>query len=125
MPAYPGCEDYEGLERIECTNSMVYKHIVDNTVYPSDAFKEQIIGIVYVYYEIDREGFVDNVRIDKGVHELLDQEALRVIELLPQHEPGTQDGKAVRVRYIVPIMFKITGGKSKKKKKRKKKVRPK
>ncbi len=64
-------------------------------------------GIVYVKFVIDKDGSVVNEEVRKGVSESLDNEALRVVKMMPKWIPGEQDGKKVRVSFTLPISFKL------------------
>jgi TonB family protein len=92
-PVYPGGD------------AALLKFIAENTIYPEQAKQNKIQGKVYVKFVIDTVGHVTNVEIAKGVEPSLDQEAVRVIKLLPQWTPGKQRGKPVSVSYIIPINF--------------------
>jgi protein TonB len=81
------------------------KFISDSTKYPEEALQNAISGKVYVQFVIDAEGYVTNVQIAKGVAPILDQEAIRVIKLMPRWTPGEQRGKPVSVSFVVPINF--------------------
>jgi protein TonB len=83
------------------------KWIAENTKYPPDAEKAGIQGKVFIEFIIDREGYVTNVQITRGVHPWLDAEALRVIKSMPRWKPGKQAGKPVRVSCQIPINFKL------------------
>ena len=65
-------------------------------------------------FVINKNGEPVNFRIAKSVNPLLDQEAIRVLQLMPNWKPGTQRGKAVRVSYTVPINFQLQEPVSKK-----------
>ena len=56
---------------------------------------------------IDSQGKVTNSKVIRSVHPDLDQEALRVIQKMPDWTPGQKDGKAVAVEYTLPIIFKL------------------
>lgn len=58
-----------------------------------------------MYYEVETMGFVNNAKVVKGINEKMDAESLRVIKLLPQHQPGKSEGKNVLVKYMMPINF--------------------
>jgi len=75
--------------------------------YPEEAFKKRITGRVFVKYVVDVDGSVTNARIMRGFHPLLDEEALRVINLLPKFTPGTYQGKPVKVQLTIPINFQL------------------
>ena len=56
---------------------------------------------------VDTSGLVDNVKVMKSVHPLLDAEAIRVVSTMPKWEPGQQGGQAIAVEYTLPIVFKL------------------
>ena len=66
------------------------------------------------------DGSVGDVEVIRGVSPGIDKEAVRVIKLLPSFKPGTQQGKAVRVYYNIPLTFKLSGPEPKEKKGKKK-----
>ena len=70
--------------------------------YPAIAREAGIQGTVFVYYEIDKKGEIDNVEVLRGVHPSLDKAAETVVKNMPKHSPGEQRGKPVRVRYTKP-----------------------
>jgi protein TonB len=76
--------------------------------YPEMALATGIEGKVFVEFIVDTEGEITNVKIKKGVHEDLDEEAMRAVKSLPKMVPGKQLDKPVNVRYTIPVIFKIT-----------------
>ncbi|MDH6356485.1 energy transducer TonB [Parabacteroides sp. PF5-9] len=95
MPQFPG-GDQELL-----------KFISRNIKYPKSAQENGIQGRVVASMIIEKDGTVSNIEIVRGVEASLDQEAKRVIEIMPKWTPGTQRGNIVRVKYTVPIMFRL------------------
>ena len=79
----------------------------ENLHYPQEAWKKGIEGKVLVQFVVAKDGSIDNVNVIQKVHPLLDAEAVRVVKLLPKWKPGKKDGKAVRVRFTLPVTFKI------------------
>lgn len=100
MPEFPG-----GIQAI-------LKFIADYTQYPVEAQKAKIEGRVITQFVIDKEGFVKNITVNRGVAPSLDKEAIRIVKNMPKWKPGTQRGKAVNVRYTLPIMFKLQSPKA-------------
>lgn len=92
---------YEGGE-IELLN-----FIKNNTKYPEGAKAEKIEGRVIIRFIVSIEGKAEGISILKGVHPLLDAEALRVGSMLSGFKPGMQGGKAVYVWYMAPVEFKF------------------
>ncbi|WP_321515634.1 TonB family protein [Marinifilum fragile] len=85
----------------------IQKFLARNTVYPKEAQEKGEQGSVFVSFLIDKEGKVSDTKIVRGVAPSLDKEAIRVVNLMPQWEPGKKDGKPVNVLYTVPINFKL------------------
>lgn len=75
--------------------------------YPSKAQMEGIQGRVIVQFIVDEDGYIMEPNIVRNVEPSLDNEALRLIKMLPQWKPGTLKGKAVKVKYTVPVAFKL------------------
>lgn len=109
MPVFPGGE----MEML--------KHIAQNTVYPKEAKDAGEEGRVILQLVIYEDGSVNEVEVARGTSPLLDAEAKRVVESLPDFEPGLLNGEKVRVRYHIPIRFKLDGKAKKKKRKGRKK----
>ena len=95
MPEFPG-----GMA--ECM-----KYFSKNINYPEDCKKEGIQGRVIVQFVVDKDGSIKDPTIARGVHPSLDKEALRVLSSMPNWKPGKQKGEAVKVRYTIPVMFKL------------------
>lgn len=87
--------------------SAMYKFLSENIVYPPLAIENNIQGRVMIQFVIDEKGKVTNPVILRGVDPVLDKEALRVIKQMPNWNPGTLKGKAVKVRYTMPVQFKL------------------
>ncbi|HOY38368.1 MAG: energy transducer TonB [Bacteroidales bacterium] len=81
--------------------------IAKNTKYPEIAKENGIQGRVFVQFVIASDGSVTKVTLARGVDPYLDEEAIRVVKLLPKWTPGKQRGKAVPVTFVVPINFKL------------------
>ena len=66
-----------------------------------------IQGRVLVGFVINKDGSVDEVKVVRSAHATLDAEAVRVVKAMPKWKPGKKDGKTVRVRYTLPLTFKM------------------
>lgn len=75
------------------------------TNYPEAAIENKIRGTVFLTFIVEKDGSVSNVTVIKGVHPLLDEEAVRAIAESPKWSPGLQRGQPVRVRFQIPISF--------------------
>lgn len=95
MPAFPG-----GMDEM-------MKYLSMNVRYPEAAKKAGLQGRVVVQFVVEADGSVSNAKVVRSVNEDLDVEAVRVIEKMPNWKPGMQNGKAVRVRYNIPIAFRL------------------
>ena len=84
------------------------KFLQENLVYPPEAKENGIEGRVIVSFIVGRDGSVTEIKVIKNVHPLLDEEALRVVKMMPNWKPGKLNGKTVPVRFQLPIDFKLT-----------------
>ncbi len=85
----------------------LYDYLGKEVKYPQMAMDNNIQGKVYVQFVVEKDGSINDVNVVKGVHNTLDKEATRVVKAMPKWKPGKQRGKAVRVRYTIPINFTI------------------
>ncbi|MBU2904670.1 M56 family metallopeptidase [Arenibacter algicola] len=108
VPVYPGCEDAGDMRA--CFNQMLQRHIGKNFRYPEQAQEIGIQGRVNVLFIIQEDGSIGNVSL-RGPDKLLEDEAARIISLLPQMTPGEHRGEKVRVPFSIPITFKLEGPK--------------
>jgi protein TonB len=110
MPAFSGCEKISNKsERDACTTQKIYKFLGDVQNYPEIAREAGIMGTVYISFVVSKEGKVGTVQVLKGVAggAMLDKEAVRMISSLPKFTPGKQRGKAVPVKYTLPVKFTL------------------
>lgn len=96
MPEYPG-----GVNA--CVN-----FIKENLRYPAEAAAKGIQGRVIVQVVVTDEGAIENAKIVRSVDPALDAEAIRVIKLMPKWKPGIHQGKAVSVKYTLPVTFDLS-----------------
>jgi len=82
-----------------------YKYIHGKLEYPAEAMENGVSGKVTVKFVVNHKGYIERAEILKGVHPILDEEALRVINSSPKWEPGFQSGHYVNVIYTFPINF--------------------
>jgi len=85
----------------------MYAFLQSNLRYPEVARNANISGQVFIEFVVEKDGSISNVRVLVGVHPELDQEAVRVVRMLPKWRPGKQMGKPVRTFYQIPIRFTI------------------
>jgi len=82
--------------------------IGNNVVYPKEAIDAGIEGRVFVEFYIEKDGTVSNAIVLQGIGYGCDEEALRVVGLMPKWAPGKVRGESIRVRYTLPINFKLS-----------------
>lgn len=95
MPQFPGGK------------LMLMKYLADNIKYPASAVKAKKQGRVVVTFIVQKDGSVTHAKIAKSIDPELDAEALRIVKGMPKWTPGTQNGKPVSVRYMVPVKFSL------------------
>jgi TonB family protein len=78
-----------------------------NVIYPKSAKEEGIQGKVYINFTVDKVGTLKDFKLKRGVHPLLDIEALRVMETMPQFTPASRNGKPVSISYTTYINFSL------------------
>ena len=95
MPYFPGGQE------------LLLKYLADNIKYPASAVKAKKQGRVIVTFIVQKDGSVTHAKIAKSIDPELDAEALRIVKGMPKWTPGTQNGKPVSVRYMVPVKFSL------------------
>ena len=95
MPVFPGGEQ-------ELMN-----FLMKNVKYPKEATDKGTEGRVIVQFVVDKDGSVINPKVVKSVSPELDQEALRVVKMMPKWQPGKQNGEIVPVRFAIPVVFML------------------
>lgn len=88
--------------------SALMEYLKKNIKYPEAAMKKGTQGRVTVQFVVEKDGSIANAKVLRGVDSDLDKEAVRVVSVMPKWKPGTQKGEAVRVKYTVPVMFRLT-----------------
>lgn len=83
------------------------QYLSKNIKYPTIAQENGTQGRVTVQFVVNRDGSIVNAKVLRGVDPYLDKEAIRVISSMPKWKPGMQRDKAVRVKYTVPVMFRL------------------
>ena len=106
MPRYAGCES-NVADTIDCTFKKMLQHFEANLQYPIEAKEIKTEGPVVVEFIIDSAGHVNYPVVKTGIGHGCDEEALRVVSLMPKWIPGTQHGVPVAVRMTVPILFQL------------------
>ena len=95
MPMYPGGD------------GALMGYLRDNIHYPTVAAENGVQGRVVVGFVVERDGSITDVNVLRSVDPSLDREAMRVVKAMPKWTPGKQNGSAVRVKYQVPVTFRL------------------
>ena len=88
-------------------NTAMMKFLSDNIKYPVIAQENGIQGRVITNFVVERDGSITDVQVVRGVDPSLDKEAVRVIQSMPRWKAGRQRGSAVRVRFTLPVVFRL------------------
>ena len=97
MPEFPGGD------------MAMMEFLSKNIKYPVEAQKKGLQGRVVVNFIVEKNGSINHANVIRSVDPLLDAEALRVVQSMPNWTPGMQNGKAVRVKYNIPVSFRLNG----------------
>ena len=103
-------ESTDGLEQMpvfEGGHSALMRYLSSNLEYPPQAQEADIQGKVIVTFTVCEDGSLCDERITRSIGGGCDEEALRVIKKMPKWEPGRRDGKPVKVRYVLPVVFQL------------------
>ena len=95
MPSFPGGD------------RKLMEYLSENIRYPEELADACIQGRVIVSFIVEKDGSISNVKVAKSLDPLLDKEVVRVVSGMPKWIPGRQNGVAVRVRYIIPVTFRL------------------
>lgn len=95
QPSFPG-----GREEL-------FKYLAYNVRYPIDAAKNKIEGRVLVTFVVEHDVSISNVNVANSVYPSLDKESIRVVSGMPKWIPGKANGKTIRVKYTIPITFRL------------------
>ena len=95
MPEFPG------------GNDEMFRFLAQNLRYPVEAREISVSGKVYIYFVVEPDGSISSLKVMRGIGSGCDEEALRVVGLMPKWTPGKQGGVAVRVQYILPVRFTL------------------
>jgi protein TonB len=105
QPEYPGGEQ------------ALYKYFSDNMVYPKKALENGIQGTVVTTFVVNKDGSISDVVVLKDIGAGCGAEAARLVQSMAQWTPGYSDDEPVKVRYTLPLKFKLDSGRKKKRKK--------
>ncbi|MBQ6190657.1 MAG: M56 family metallopeptidase [Bacteroidaceae bacterium] len=93
--------------RDSLTNNNIYAWLSQNMRYPKEAQDKNIEGRVSIQFIIEKDGSIDEVKTLRSPSEILSAEAERVVKAMPKWKPAMHKGKPVRMRYVLPVLFKL------------------
>lgn len=96
LPQFPGGQDGWSA------------YVSKNLRYPEEARNKNIYGRVTVRFVVEKDGSISNIKVLRGIGGGCDEEAIRLLQASPRWKPGKDNGKPVRVSYIMPIAFKLS-----------------
>ncbi|MCD8404256.1 energy transducer TonB [Tenacibaculum dicentrarchi] len=108
IPVFKACEKTKKSETSDCFNTEMMRHISKHFSYPLEAIKRGVKGEVWVRFIIDKTGYVKNIKtLGPDGATILDNEAVRVVAMLPKFKPAKKDGNYTTVKYGFPINFAL------------------
>lgn len=109
MPRFPGCEksDKPAALKNACAKDQLIQFISSELRYPAEASKEGLEGMVLVSFVVDENGRIQTPEVARDIGGGCGEEALRVVNLMPEWISGIHEGEAVKVRFNLPIHFKF------------------
>lgn len=107
MPRFPGCEDraMSKEERKACADQALLDFIYARLEYPAVALENGITGTVIVRFVVEKDGSVTNMQVLRDIGGGCGQAVLKVVEMMPEWIPGSQQGRKVRVQFNLPVRF--------------------
>ncbi len=96
MPTFPGGD------------VAFHQYLAQKIIYPAEARRRDLSGTVYVRFVVDEQGRITDAAVAKGCGSGFDEEALRLVRLMPWWTPGRNEGKPVRVARTLPIIFRLS-----------------
>jgi periplasmic protein TonB len=99
--------EFTTVEQMPTSDYDFSAYLAKNIKYPSQASRDEISGVVYINFQVGPDGLIRDVKVTKGIGHGCDEEAVRVISKMPAWNPGKQGGRAVPVRCVVPVRFRL------------------
>ena len=108
MPVFPGCEDIENKqERKRCADSLMFAFVEEHKIYPTEALGNNVEGIAVVRFLVSTSGCLDYIEVVREPGCGLGVEAQRIVNEMPDWNPGKQRGVPVVVQYNLPVVFEL------------------
>ena len=99
-------EDFEQMPSFRGGVQGLRAYLAENVKYPAGCDESCIQGRVIVSFTIEKDGSITEAKVTKSLEPSFDKEALRVVNAMPKWQSGKLNGKAVRVRYAIPVTFR-------------------
>lgn len=94
-PSFPG-----GINKM-------YEFLQENIHYPTESMERGVEGTAYIQFIVEKNGLISQITVLRGVSREIDAESIRVVRKMPKWTPGISDGENVRVRYTLPLIFRL------------------
>lgn len=109
MPRFPGCEDSDlsKHEKAKCASEQLLNYVYKNIKYPALARENGIQGMVVIRFVVEKDGSISKAEVAREIGGGCGNEALRVVNSMPNWIPGKQRGRKVRVQFNLPVKFKL------------------
>lgn len=107
-PTYPGCEGLKiHQDKVDCFRLGLSRFMELHFRYPKDAIKVGLEGKVYVRFKINKDGNVVDSEVIRGEHDILNLNALELVNRLPKMSPAIQNNKPVFTQFTIPINYNL------------------
>ena len=97
----------EGYQHFPGGEIGIFQFLNENVRYPSKVRQKDISGTVWVSFVVDTTGNLKDIHINQSVDKDLDEEAIRVVNLMPKWIPLTENGKLIEYQFTMPFRFKL------------------
>ena len=96
-------------QKAEFTGGMMkqIEFMMQNLKYPKEAEKDGVSGTVRVYFIVEKDGTLTDVKVPDSVHKALDAEGIRLVKAMPKWTPAKVKGKTVRSKMVLPVQFRL------------------
>lgn len=84
------------------------KYIADNLRYPDNCINGVLTGLVIVSFTVNEDGNLSDIKVERTLDHMLDEEVIRVVKSMPKWKPAKLNGKAVKSKYTIPVNFRVS-----------------
>ncbi len=109
QPFFSSCASENKSEQKKCTEKELLTYMYTNLRYPTIARENGLEGKAFFSFVINKDGILEQIKTKRGLSTEINNECIRLIKSLPSWDPGTHNGKKVKVQYVLPVRFKLQG----------------